>query len=279
MSAKTTERRPPSSPWREGFAKLLEDPSRDKLHELLRESGGEFRDLDFKVEWPAKAALAKQVLALGNIGGGVLVVGVRENADGSLTPEGVPSFTDKADITSWIKGIVPSGLLEAVAVHDFDYPTGEYGVIQGMKFQVMFVQPNLDHLPFLPLREGEKIVPGTIYVRRDGMVDAATHDEVQRILNERIERGHSTQPTLDIRAHLDQLKVLYENIKPTKTSNLEWLIPHMATSSWVKALGGSSTPNPHYPAQTFEEFVSSQIKKKQALVEQVLGTDGLSPRR
>ena len=257
---------------REGFATLLQDPSRDKLHELLQASGGEFRDLDFKETWPAKAAVVKQVLGLANIGGGVLVVGVREESNGSLAPVGLPSFTDKADITGWLKSILPTNLLDSVSVHDFDYPTGDYGVIAGKKFQLLFVQPDAKHLPFLPLKEGDKILQGVIYVRREGLVDTATHEEVQRILNTRIAEGHSTQPELDLQAHIDQLRVLYASIDKTKRSGLGLLGNTAAYSGLIKSLGGMTQPNPLYPTESFDDFVSSQITAKKNVIMRVLGT-------
>jgi hypothetical protein len=262
----------PSTGLREGFAKLFEDPSRDKLHELIKGSGGEFRDLDFKVAWPGKAAVAKQVLALGNIGGGVLIIGVNEEDDGTLTPVGVGSFSDKADITAGLKGIVPSVLVERVTVHDFDYPTGEYGVIQGMKFQVLFVEPDPSDIPFIAMKEAEKITPGVIYVRRDGMIDVATYDEVQRMLNTRIASGHSTQSELDLRAHMDQLKVLYEQIEPTKVTGIAWLTANLASGTLLQALGGQREANPLYPKETLEQFVSSQIEAKKLVVRRTIGT-------
>lgn len=262
----------PQAGLREAFAKFFEDPSRDKLHELINGSGGEFRDLDFKAEWPSKAQVAKQVLGLGNIGGGILVIGVEEQADGALKPVGIDAFTDKAAITGWLKGIVPPGLLADVVVHDFSYPGGEYGVIQGMKFQVMFVAPDEDQMPFLPLREGEKIAAGTVYVRRDGLVEAATYEEVQKIINTRIERGHSSQPQLDLKSHFDQLRVLYGEIQPTRQSGLGWLFANVTKPMWTEALGGKEEPNPLYPSESLEQFVSSQIIVKKLVIQRLLGT-------
>lgn len=257
---------------REAFAKFFEDPSRDKLHELIKGSGGEFRDLDFKAQWPSKAQVAKQVLGLGNIGGGVLVIGVEEQSDGTLKPVGVESLTDKADITAWLKGVVPSSLVADVAVHDFSYPGGEYGVIQGMKFQVMFVRPDEDEIPFLPLKEAEKIVPGTIYVRRDGMVEAASHDEVQRLLNKRIERGHSTQPQLDLKTHIEQLRVLYGEITPTKRTGLGWLFDNISNETVFAGLAGRLEPNPDYPTESMDRFLGEQIEEKKAVIRELIGT-------
>jgi hypothetical protein len=272
MSIEIKTKPKPQNHLREAFAKFFEDPSRDKLHELIKGSGGEFRDLDFKAEWPSKAQVAKQVLGLGNIGGGVLVVGVEEQADGTLKPAGLKSLTDKADVTGWLKGIIPSGLLADVSVHDFEYPGGEYGAIQGLKFQVMFVAPDEDQLPFLPLKEAEKIVPGTIYVRRDGMVEAASHDEVQRILNRRIESGHSTKPQLDLKAHMEQLRVLYGQIEPTTRTGLGWLFENISNPAIFAGLGGRVEPNPLYPSESLEEFVSAQIDAKKGVIRRLLGT-------
>jgi len=258
----------PSTGMREAFAKLLEDPSRDKLHELIKGSGGEFKDLDFKVEWPAKAALAKQVLAMGNIGGGLLVIGVSEGDDGALTPAGLSSFTDKSDITSGLKNIIPSVLVDRVTVHDFDYPTGEYGVIQGKKFQVMFVEPDENHLPYVAMKEADKIAPGVVYVRREGLIDAATYDEVQRILNKRIEGGHSSQSELDLRSHIDQLKVLYGSIEPRK-QNTANIFP---TRILLRSFFGEDVRNPLYPEESFDKFINTQISKKKDLIAKTLGT-------
>jgi hypothetical protein len=80
---------------RDQFAEFFEDPSKDKLGALLRENDGESKNLDFKEAWPTMPALAKQILAMANSGGGCLVLGVKENEDGTFEPVGLPSFTDR----------------------------------------------------------------------------------------------------------------------------------------------------------------------------------------
>jgi hypothetical protein len=59
----------------EGFARFFEEPRRENLRELLRDTAGEYSHLDFKREWPETWKLARHILAIANSGGGSLVSG------------------------------------------------------------------------------------------------------------------------------------------------------------------------------------------------------------
>lgn len=261
---------------REKYAAFFEDPSRDKLRELVAASGGEFRNLDFKAEWPERSALAKQVLGLGNIGGGVLIIGVSEEEDGSLSAVGLSALKDKADIVTGLGQYIPPVLLERVTPHNFEYPTGDYGPLQGKFFQALFVEPDEDHVPFVATRGGEKIVAGAVYVRRDGLVEQAGYDELQRMLNRRIESNRSTQGELDLRTHLDQLKVLFAELKPVtvRSELFLGLAKAMEGNAWIKTLGNVSTPNPAYPTENYEAFVARMIARKKDRIADVLDVRG-----
>jgi hypothetical protein len=53
----------------EAFTKFFEEPTRDKLRELLKNNVGELDNLDFKESFPAKDKLAKHLLAMANVMG------------------------------------------------------------------------------------------------------------------------------------------------------------------------------------------------------------------
>jgi hypothetical protein len=74
---------------------------------------------------------------------------------------------------------------------------------------VMFVEFSSEHIPFVCQREGEGIKTPAIYVRRAGQTSEATHDELQKIINKRIETRYSTSDEITLKQHLEQLRVLY----------------------------------------------------------------------
>jgi hypothetical protein len=87
----------------EAFSRFFESPTRESLRALLKEHVGELRNCDFKEDWPEMGALAKHLIGIGNAGGGCLVLGVKENADKSTSPEGLKQIKDKADISNGLK--------------------------------------------------------------------------------------------------------------------------------------------------------------------------------
>ncbi len=52
----------------------------------------------------------------------------------------------------------------------------------------------------------------TVYVRRGTTSDEATHEELQKIINERLETGYSSKHILGLSEHLGQLKTLYREM-------------------------------------------------------------------
>jgi hypothetical protein len=104
---------------KESFARFFEEPSRDGLRELLKQHVGETKFMDFKEEWPQHAKLAKQVLGFANTGDACLIMGAKENADGSIEMIGLPKLEDKADITNGLKKYLPAELLQRTDVLDF----------------------------------------------------------------------------------------------------------------------------------------------------------------
>lgn len=246
---------------RETFADFFADPSRDKLRALLK-NGGEMRQLDFKAEWPRPGALAKHVLALGNSGGGCLVVGVSENDDKTLEPAGLSAFKDNADLINGLKGIIPNALLTRIDIIPFHFEASEWAKLVGRKFQVMLVAPDADHLPYVAVNNGEDLQAGVIYVRREGGTNPATHEEIQRLINARIEGGRPTTIELDLKDHLEQLKVLYAEIPRSRFGGLAGSRLAETLSIFIGAVSSGTEPNPKYPDEDFDDFVVQLIAKK-----------------
>lgn len=119
---------------REDFAKFFDDPSRAGFCEMIRNHGGELRELDFKAAWPDTPALAKHVLAIANSAGGCLVIGATEDAQRIVHPTGLPKVADKAVIASGLRRYVPDVLAAGVTIQDFSYNSSDYDALNGKCF-------------------------------------------------------------------------------------------------------------------------------------------------
>jgi len=241
--------------YHEDFARFFEEPTREYLRQIFHRNIGELRNCDFKENWPEKSSLAKHILAMANSGGGAIIVGVSENEDNSLEPVGLESLKDKSEIIKDIKKYLPEFLLEQVDIVDFSYNSSEYEKIQGKKFQVLFVSYDPSHLPFLAKSDGRNIKSNRVYVRKEGLSDEATHEELQQLINKRIETGYSSTREISLEEHLNQLKVLYKQIPRLKQRNIAVIL----TASLANIL---SEPNPKYPKETFEDFILKLIDLK-----------------
>lgn len=176
----------------EEFAKFFDMPTREGLRNLLKGHGGESKYLDFKETWPDYSDVARHILGMGNVGGGCIVLGVKEEPNQTLVPVGLDSFHDKADIGKGVSKFLPHDLFDAVETVDFNYSETEYAKIAGMKFQVVFVSPDMRKSPFVCCSEGKKISRSVIYIRREAATEPASHDEIQQLLNDRIETNYSS---------------------------------------------------------------------------------------
>ena len=201
----------------ESFARFFATPTREALRELLRRNIGETDYLDFKAEWPAIPKLARHILALANSGGGALVVGVAQAADGSLTPVGMSAIKDKAQLLPPLSAYLPKTI--DCQIVDFSFSAAEYAALVGKSYQVLLVEGEAKHLPFLALKEADGLRPGAVYVRVGTTSMEAGHAELQAVLNRRIESGHSSQPALDLNKHIEQLRALDEH----RVHNDSWM--------------------------------------------------------
>lgn len=237
----------------EGFARFFEKPTRESLRSLIKENIGETDYLDFKEIWIPFTKLSKHILALSNSGGGAIIVGVKENDDGTTIPVGLDEFQDKEKISKGVVKYLPADI--SWEVFDFSYEDSEYPTLKGKKFQVLLVDYNAQFIPFLCLKAGDGLKDNTVYVRRGTSTTEATHDDLQRIINERIETGYSSTHVIALSEHLQQLKELYR----TKEGSSQFSAAAMA----LAMLEGEKFKGYH-------DFISILIEKKKDKIEKEL---------
>ena len=179
-----------------------------------------------------------------------MIFGVKETKDGTLEAVGIPKILDKSEICKKINNYVPTCVVYDVI--DFHYKNSEYPDIIGKKFQVMLVEYDQKILPILSLKEGEGIKANVVYVRRGTNSDMANHEELQKIINERIETGYSSTHLLELSEHLEQLKILY------MVSGSRLFAPY------IRMIGV------YDGTDAFLSFVDNLIKRKKRKIEEVL---------
>ena len=246
--------------------KLLQEPTLDKFREFLHAQTGEHNAIDFKSQWIENAALAKEILALANSQGGFIVFGVSENEDKSIRIDGLPEIKDKAVVSNGIKNFISSNL--KYEIYDFSYNTSEYEALNDKKFQMLVVEDVPQYIPFLSRRESGSLKQNMIYVRRGTSCEIANEEEIQVMLNRRMKYLHplSGEP-LQLEEHLKQLKILYEKIEKEPYILSKWYFNRNKFFFTINYSNGYERgkivePNPFYPDESYEQFVSRMIVEK-----------------
>jgi len=240
----------------EGFAQFFEKPTREALRSLIKDNIGETNYLDFKEEWVPFPKLAKHILAFSNTEGGAIIVGVKENDDGTTEPIGVQELLDKEKISKGLAKYLPTEIIWEV--YKFAYEESEYPKLKGKKFQVLLVEHDPQLIPFLCLKAGDGIKENVVYVRRGTSTTEATHDDLQRIVNERIETGYSSKHVIELSEHLQQLKELYRQKESRESSS-----PFSSAARLMAMVEGDKFKDYH-------DFISDLIQKKKQKIFEVL---------
>ena len=240
----------------EEFARFFSEPSRENLRNLVKNTIGEADHLDFKERWPETHKLAKHVLSVANSGGGAIVIGIAQSKDGKLDPTGLHSVTDKSYIATQLQKFIPKPLKYFVL--DFHYKSSDYDYLIGKSFQVLLIEDVPEELPFLALSDAGDLRKNAIYVRSGTSSREADHDELQAIINRRVETGHSSQGTLTLKKHLEQLRALDE-----------W---RHGNDSWIgEMIRKTQTMMDDTESSDYKEFVEEAYEAKKALIQRELG--------
>lgn len=253
---------------------LLQEPTLDKFREFLHAQTGEHNAIDFKRQWIENAALAKEMLALANSQGGFIVFGVAENEDKSICVEGLSEIKDKAVISNGIKNFISSSL--KYEIYDFSYTTSEYEALKDKKFQMLVVEDIPECIPFLSKKESGSLKQNMIYVRRGTSCEIANEEELQSMFSRRINYLHPLNgEPLQLEEHLKQLKILYEKIEKNhvyyEPGFVDGLTNIFGALAKVAVPGKRVVePNPLYPDEDYEQFVSRMIVEKRKRLNECL---------
>jgi len=262
---------------------FFKDPDAKKLHSLLRSSLGEFNHLDFKEDFPEPVKLAKHLLGMANTRGGCIVVGVADAKanDGVHKPVGITSPTDPTELGKKLREFLPETLDGIWNILTFEGSAIGGETCSGRFFQVIVVQPDDRHLPFLPRRQAMGIDPDTVYVRRNAETVKAKKSDYDDILRRRQTAsavgGRYSVRSLD--EHLTQLSQLYKAISPVISQKKRGAASDEDQSEWQKAFiklsevvssNFETIKNPNFPAESHDEFVSRMIEAKKRQIEGIL---------
>lgn len=261
------------------YDQFLQEPTKENFRKFLQENCGEMDEIDFKEQWIEKGQLAKTMLAMANSGGGVIVFGVREEQDGVITPIGLENFEDKANINNQISKYIPPAMY--YEVFDFSYNAAEYSAVENKKFQLLVINDTPDRLPFISTNSTTDLEKDTIYVRRGTKCEKATRAEIEDIINQKISSIFKETSDLSLSEHLEQLKLLYDELPKKINVLIKKGQPHPLFETMGKiaeifanSYGGKDVyeeqENPNYPDESYEAFISRMINMKKLKIEKVL---------
>lgn len=246
----------------EEFASFAENPRRDTFRRLVKDHFGEQDNLDFKADWIESSKLARHILGMANSQGGCLIFGMKENEDKTIEPIGLSDAKDQSDFSKQLKKFLPSYLLSSVVFLTFSFTESEYPKLIGKTFQVVVVYDQPEYLPFVCEGQSTETKEGDIFVRRRTDTVLANYEEVQRIINRRIETQYSTQDEMDLKKEFEELKILYSLIEKTTFT------PLRALRSVTQM--GYEEINSKYPSEDLEDFIVKMIEAKKARIRSMI---------
>jgi predicted HTH transcriptional regulator len=248
------------------FINFINNPTKANFKHLIQENTGEKSYLDFKGEWLDFAIVAKHVLAFANSGGGCLVLGVEDN---KRSPIGLYKSKDETEIRQGIQKYLPNNFIghweNLIELHDFDYNEGEDSDFNGKKFQALIVRDDYRFIPFLSVKEVKNdkdksiLQVDTVYIRRGTSSCPANDEELQKLINRRIEAGYSSKHLLDLSEHLEQLKILYR--EKEDCMNITARMPRGIRSNF--GFNG-------FFDREYSDFIDQLIEQKRLIIERCL---------
>lgn len=258
------------------YEEFLSEPTKDKFRELIKNNFGELDEFEFKQKWIDKGKLAKLILAMGNSRGGLIIFGVEEKGDGVYDPIGLSEFRDPAKINDDIGKYISPNL--DYEIFNFNYDQSEYKAVENKKFQILRVHDTPERLPFFSLNQTEGLDKDVIYIRRGTKSEKATYEDIERLIDYKIQTIYKESSNLSLDEHLLQLKKLYSEL-PKKIKVLVKKGEPTSIERLAKFFGSivSNTndeyeekENPHYPEESYEAFVLRMVKYKKLKIEKVI---------
>ncbi|WCN38634.1 RNA-binding domain-containing protein [Aneurinibacillus uraniidurans] len=224
---------------------FLLDPTHDTLCDLLLHNTGETDFLDFKAKWIDLTKLAKHILAIANSGGGSIIVGVGQQADGSSSLDGLSNqdFLDKADVDNKLGNYLPSWV--KYRTEDFIFDGQASAPFTDKKFQVLIIEYDPKYVPYTSIISRGELRYGAIYIRQGTKSIEASNEKLLEIILRKVKAGDAYSTDLTLIEHLTQLKHLYAERNRQADDD-------------------------------YERFIERVIERKQRRIEQVLDVYGMA---
>lgn len=247
--------------------KILQEPTREKFIDIIDNGFGELDNLDFKEQWIDHQKIAEIILEIANSGGGAVIFGVKENDDGTLSATGLNQLEDKEKVHSKIQKFLPD-ILE-FSIYDFDFNGENYSKVNGKLFQILCINSKEIELPYVWKKDSNGAEAGCIFYRRGTKTIKANMQEIQDMIDKRIEAAYMEESSLQLEEHLKQLSTLYNNLMPYKYS-LNGLFRGINSLTAIGSARIAGIKNPCYPDESYEEFIARMIEQKKKKIEKVL---------
>lgn len=188
----------------EAFANVFENPNRITFKNMLKNISGEYNDLDFKREMIEYSTIAKHILAMANTEGGIICFGVDEVETGGLKPIGLKTLDDNTEILKKVGRYLPPEL--KYSIHPIIYQDYvEWDELKNKKFLLIIIEFNAENIPFLPIKESNDFLRTDILCRKNSSSTKCEYQDLQELLNKRIETNVSS--SLSTR-DLEDLRIL-----------------------------------------------------------------------
>lgn len=238
--------------------RLLQEPTLDNFRNFLKGQTGEHNSIDFKEKWIEPTKLVKEMLAIANSGGGIMIFGVKEKEDKSFSYDGIEEIVDKAKISNDIKNYISTEL--KYEVYDFVYDSSEYEKLQNHKYQMMVIKDCPRFIPFMSMKESTNLKKNRIYIRRGTSCEEATSEEITDIIKRRMNAEYpDSGKTLNLDEHLEQLKTLYSKISPTNQDNINTLNKELVDAKISLDEIYLDPNNPRFTSLKWDDIPDQQI--------------------
>lgn len=251
---------------KDSLISFLKEPTLETFSDFLKENLGETNNIDFKSEWIEFEKLAQILIGMGNSGGGCIIIGVAEE-DGKLVSKGIQEKTyDPSEISKKINKYFPDSIVENIQIFNFFYDNDVYGKLKNKKFQMVTIYVEDDKIPIVCECESKLFKRGDIFIRRGTNTEKVNYEELQTLLNRRIEAAKAQLTDEELNVELKQLKILYDAI-PSVINKYSY--SGLMQSPFALQILGKQE-NKVYPDESYEQFLVNMIKKKQEKIETYL---------
>jgi len=246
------------------IADMIESPSKQLLRTILSDYLEEHDNLDFKKDYSDFSKIAKHMLAMANSGGGIIIFGVeeikkqREFIAIGLSESDVIS---KEDFDNKLEKFVPRTFKYNFYKIDLEIDDGKERT-----FDVLVIKENVREQPHISnLVEGNSINQSTIYVRRGTKSVKANQDDLRSLINNRLLLQSLNKTPNDFSNSVEKLKILYKHVPRKKT------VPVLGFPDKLFSPFTQVKDSEHYPAETFEEFITKCVSMQKDIITSSLG--------